>query len=198
MFTAVLHIRNNSPLCFSAPLSFEALQKEERTCRQEITAYEKKIENWSLASKSNPKLPTAPTVKVSYLCFLRFNVYAMKRWCVWVKSLRVRLIVINIYHKKVLILLSPKTHIYTQHCVLNDLKVFIISHKTSRQKIPCDKMHLEFWLIQHFIHSIMFSLRPNLQTETSLQRSERWRLSCRGQEALMAAGTHMTTKPSSK
>ncbi|XP_035496959.2 coiled-coil domain-containing protein 112-like [Scophthalmus maximus] len=42
---------------------FEALQKEERTCRQEITAYEKKIENWSLASKSNPKLPTAPTVK---------------------------------------------------------------------------------------------------------------------------------------
>uniref|UniRef100_A0A3B4VK43 Coiled-coil domain containing 112 n=2 Tax=Seriola dumerili TaxID=41447 RepID=A0A3B4VK43_SERDU len=40
---------------------FEELLKEERTCRQEITAYEKKIENWSL--KSEPKLPTAPTVR---------------------------------------------------------------------------------------------------------------------------------------
>uniref|UniRef100_A0A3B4ZNX8 Coiled-coil domain containing 112 n=1 Tax=Stegastes partitus TaxID=144197 RepID=A0A3B4ZNX8_9TELE len=42
---------------------FEEFLKEERTCRQEITAYEKKIENWSVAVKSNPKLPTAPTVK---------------------------------------------------------------------------------------------------------------------------------------
>ncbi|XP_040011756.1 coiled-coil domain-containing protein 112 [Xiphias gladius] len=42
---------------------FEELLKEERTCRQEITTYEKRIENWSLAVKSDPKLPTAPTVK---------------------------------------------------------------------------------------------------------------------------------------
>ncbi|XP_035514998.1 coiled-coil domain-containing protein 112 isoform X2 [Morone saxatilis] len=42
---------------------FEELLKEERACRQEITAYEKKIENWNLVVKSDPKLPTAPTVK---------------------------------------------------------------------------------------------------------------------------------------
>ncbi|TMS03167.1 Geranylgeranyl transferase type-1 subunit beta [Larimichthys crocea] len=44
--------------------SFEELLKEDRTCRQEITAYEKKIENWSLAVKTDPKLPTAPNAKV--------------------------------------------------------------------------------------------------------------------------------------
>ncbi|XP_019115428.2 coiled-coil domain-containing protein 112 isoform X2 [Larimichthys crocea] len=43
--------------------SFEELLKEDRTCRQEITAYEKKIENWSLAVKTDPKLPTAPNAK---------------------------------------------------------------------------------------------------------------------------------------
>ncbi|XP_041643364.1 coiled-coil domain-containing protein 112 [Cheilinus undulatus] len=44
--------------------SFEELLKEERTCRQEITAYEKKIENWSLAVQTNrPKLNTTSTVK---------------------------------------------------------------------------------------------------------------------------------------
>ncbi|KAM9360675.1 coiled-coil domain-containing protein 112 [Symphorus nematophorus] len=42
---------------------FEELLKEERTCRQEITAYEKKIENWSVAVKSEPKLTSAPAVK---------------------------------------------------------------------------------------------------------------------------------------
>ncbi|XP_022052538.1 coiled-coil domain-containing protein 112 [Acanthochromis polyacanthus] len=42
---------------------FEEFLKEERTCKQEITAYEKKIENWNFALKSNLKLPTAPTVK---------------------------------------------------------------------------------------------------------------------------------------
>uniref|UniRef100_A0A3Q3CPH9 Coiled-coil domain containing 112 n=2 Tax=Haplochromis burtoni TaxID=8153 RepID=A0A3Q3CPH9_HAPBU len=42
---------------------FEEFLKEEWTCRQEITAYEKKIENWSLAVKTNPKLPAAPTVR---------------------------------------------------------------------------------------------------------------------------------------
>ncbi|XP_030271951.1 coiled-coil domain-containing protein 112 isoform X1 [Sparus aurata] len=41
----------------------EELLKEDRTCRQEITAYEKKIENWSLAAKSDPKPLAAPTVK---------------------------------------------------------------------------------------------------------------------------------------
>ncbi|XP_035021861.2 coiled-coil domain-containing protein 112 [Hippoglossus stenolepis] len=41
----------------------EELLKEERTCRQEIAAYEKKIENWSLSFKSEPKLPTTPSVK---------------------------------------------------------------------------------------------------------------------------------------
>ncbi|XP_072243061.1 coiled-coil domain-containing protein 112 [Leuresthes tenuis] len=42
---------------------FEGYLKEERTCRQEVTAYEKRIENWSLVVKSNPKLPTASTLK---------------------------------------------------------------------------------------------------------------------------------------
>ncbi|XP_069555440.1 coiled-coil domain-containing protein 112 [Brachyistius frenatus] len=42
---------------------FEGFLKEERMCRQEITAYEKKIENWSLAVNLNAKLPTAPSVK---------------------------------------------------------------------------------------------------------------------------------------
>ncbi|XP_037632644.1 coiled-coil domain-containing protein 112 isoform X1 [Sebastes umbrosus] len=42
---------------------FEELLKEERTCRQEIAAYEKKIENLSLAVKSDSKLHPAPTVK---------------------------------------------------------------------------------------------------------------------------------------
>ncbi|KAI3372789.1 hypothetical protein L3Q82_023245 [Scortum barcoo] len=45
--------------------SFEELLKEERTSRQEITAYEKKIENWSLAVRSDPKLPTTPTFKTN-------------------------------------------------------------------------------------------------------------------------------------
>ncbi|CAB1459751.1 unnamed protein product [Pleuronectes platessa] len=39
------------------------LLKEERTCTQEIAAYEKKIENWSLALKSEPKLHKTPSVK---------------------------------------------------------------------------------------------------------------------------------------
>nr|XP_046243591.1 coiled-coil domain-containing protein 112 isoform X2 [Scatophagus argus] len=42
---------------------FEELLKEEKTCRQEVTAHEKKIKNWSLVVKSDPKLPTAPAVK---------------------------------------------------------------------------------------------------------------------------------------
>lgn len=54
-------------ICFS--FSFEEFLKEEWTCRQEITAYEKKIENWSLAVKTNPKLPAAPTVRVC-LCLV--------------------------------------------------------------------------------------------------------------------------------
>ncbi|XP_078141305.1 coiled-coil domain-containing protein 112 [Centroberyx gerrardi] len=44
-------------------LRFEELLKEERICSQEIVAYEKKIENWTLAVKSDPKLPPAATVK---------------------------------------------------------------------------------------------------------------------------------------
>ncbi|KAK5871089.1 hypothetical protein PBY51_003989 [Eleginops maclovinus] len=46
---------------------FEELLKDERTCRQEITAYEKKIENLSLVVKSDLKLHTAPTVKTKPL-----------------------------------------------------------------------------------------------------------------------------------
>ncbi|KAM9394263.1 coiled-coil domain-containing protein 112 [Pholidichthys leucotaenia] len=42
---------------------FEEFFKEEKACRQEVTVYEKKIENWSLIVTSNPKLPSAPTVK---------------------------------------------------------------------------------------------------------------------------------------
>ncbi|KAK6312758.1 hypothetical protein J4Q44_G00161050, partial [Coregonus suidteri] len=44
--------------------SFEELLKEERTCSQEISAFEKKIETWSLAVKTDPKLPPAPSAKV--------------------------------------------------------------------------------------------------------------------------------------
>lgn len=56
------NITNNFSLCFSASFSFDELLKEERTCRREITAYEKKIENCSLAVKLDPKLPTASKV----------------------------------------------------------------------------------------------------------------------------------------
>ncbi|XP_007548161.1 coiled-coil domain-containing protein 112 isoform X1 [Poecilia formosa] len=38
-------------------LRFEKYSKEERTCKKEVIAYEKKFENWSLLVKSNPKLP---------------------------------------------------------------------------------------------------------------------------------------------
>uniref|UniRef100_A0A8C7XY06 Coiled-coil domain-containing protein 112 n=1 Tax=Oryzias sinensis TaxID=183150 RepID=A0A8C7XY06_9TELE len=43
---------------------FEKYLKEEMIVRLEISAYEKKIENWSLPAKSNPKLPSAPTTKI--------------------------------------------------------------------------------------------------------------------------------------
>ncbi|KAM4746630.1 coiled-coil domain-containing protein 112 [Anableps anableps] len=46
-------------------LRFEEYLKEERTCRQEVIAYEKKIENWSLHVKSNPKLPAASALKTN-------------------------------------------------------------------------------------------------------------------------------------
>nr|XP_057926755.1 coiled-coil domain-containing protein 112 [Doryrhamphus excisus] len=42
---------------------FGELLKEERTCAQEVTAYEKKIENWSRSTKSDSKLSAVPTVK---------------------------------------------------------------------------------------------------------------------------------------
>ncbi|XP_040898349.1 coiled-coil domain-containing protein 112 [Toxotes jaculatrix] len=42
---------------------FEELLKEEKSYRQEVSAYEKKIENWSLALKSDPKLLSASTAK---------------------------------------------------------------------------------------------------------------------------------------
>ncbi|XP_068167417.1 coiled-coil domain-containing protein 112 isoform X2 [Antennarius striatus] len=45
----------------------EDFLNEERTCRQEITAYEKKIENWSLAVKSVPKQPSGSTIKTKLL-----------------------------------------------------------------------------------------------------------------------------------
>lgn len=51
-------------LSFSAVWSFEELLKEERTCRQEIRAYEKKIENWSCSVKSDPSGNSASTPKV--------------------------------------------------------------------------------------------------------------------------------------
>ncbi|RVE68120.1 hypothetical protein OJAV_G00088510 [Oryzias javanicus] len=43
---------------------FEEYLKEEMIVRLEISAYEKKIENWSLPLKSNPKLHTASTTKI--------------------------------------------------------------------------------------------------------------------------------------
>uniref|UniRef100_A0A8C2WHC3 Coiled-coil domain containing 112 n=1 Tax=Cyclopterus lumpus TaxID=8103 RepID=A0A8C2WHC3_CYCLU len=46
-YSVFVLIVNNCLLCFSAPLSFEELLKEERTCRQEIAAYEKRIETLS-------------------------------------------------------------------------------------------------------------------------------------------------------
>ncbi|KAG7489708.1 hypothetical protein JOB18_018327 [Solea senegalensis] len=42
---------------------YEALLREEKTCRQEVTAYERRIENWSLALKSDPMPPTSHSVK---------------------------------------------------------------------------------------------------------------------------------------
>lgn len=46
-------------------LRFEEYLKEERACRQEVNAYEKKIENWSHHVKSIPKLPAASNIKTS-------------------------------------------------------------------------------------------------------------------------------------
>ncbi|CAJ1068957.1 coiled-coil domain-containing protein 112 [Xyrichtys novacula] len=48
--------------------SFEELLKDERTCRQEITAYEKKIENWSqTVLPERPKQQSALTLKTKSL-----------------------------------------------------------------------------------------------------------------------------------
>ncbi|XP_028980424.2 coiled-coil domain-containing protein 112 isoform X2 [Esox lucius] len=44
--------------------SFEMLLKEERTCSQEISAFEKKIETWFLPVKVDPQLPPASSAKV--------------------------------------------------------------------------------------------------------------------------------------
>ncbi|KAL0979799.1 hypothetical protein UPYG_G00189870 [Umbra pygmaea] len=44
--------------------SFEELLKDERTCSQEISAFEKKIDTWSLAGNADQKLPPVPSVKV--------------------------------------------------------------------------------------------------------------------------------------
>ncbi|KAK5602852.1 hypothetical protein CRENBAI_023461 [Crenichthys baileyi] len=44
-------------------LRFKEYLKEERTCSQEVTAYEKKTENRSLPFNSNPKLPAASALK---------------------------------------------------------------------------------------------------------------------------------------
>ncbi|XP_030620920.1 LOW QUALITY PROTEIN: coiled-coil domain-containing protein 112 [Chanos chanos] len=44
---------------------FEGLLKEERSCWQEIGAFEKKIETWSLSANPDPKLPSAPSAKRS-------------------------------------------------------------------------------------------------------------------------------------
>ncbi|XP_054895550.1 coiled-coil domain-containing protein 112 [Poeciliopsis prolifica] len=44
-------------------LRFEEYSKEEQTCKQEVVAYERKFENWSLLVKSNLKLPAASTLK---------------------------------------------------------------------------------------------------------------------------------------
>ncbi|XP_032434608.1 coiled-coil domain-containing protein 112 isoform X2 [Xiphophorus hellerii] len=46
-------------------LRFEEYSKEELTCKQEVVAYERKFENWSLLVKSNPKLPAASTLKAN-------------------------------------------------------------------------------------------------------------------------------------
>lgn len=56
----------SSTLTFNncVPFRFEELLKEERTYRQELTAYEKKIENWTLTVKTDSRLPTATNVKV--------------------------------------------------------------------------------------------------------------------------------------
>lgn len=49
---------------------------EGRICRQEVKAYEKKIENWSMPLKSEPKLAAAPTVKVTIFYTSPFDVYS--------------------------------------------------------------------------------------------------------------------------
>lgn len=65
----------------------------------------------------------------------------------------------------------------------------------------CDEINItqhycfkEFHLKHDFINC--FPTRPNLRTETSLQRLELWSLSCWRREVLVVAGTNMTTKPS--
>lgn len=65
----------NQTLCFFFPVSFEEYLKEERACRQEVNAYEKKIENWSHHVKAIPKLPAASNIKVfSFLFFFCLSI----------------------------------------------------------------------------------------------------------------------------
>uniref|UniRef100_A0AAY4DRD9 Coiled-coil domain containing 191 n=1 Tax=Denticeps clupeoides TaxID=299321 RepID=A0AAY4DRD9_9TELE len=52
-----------SPLS-SFPRSFEELLKEERTCWQQVCAFQKKIETWSFASKPGAALPRGPSSAV--------------------------------------------------------------------------------------------------------------------------------------
>ncbi|MEQ2205068.1 hypothetical protein XENOCAPTIV_024454, partial [Xenoophorus captivus] len=58
-------------------LCFKEYLKEERTCSQEVTAYEKKTENWSLPFNSNPKLPAAPALKVWLSGNLHHSVFSL-------------------------------------------------------------------------------------------------------------------------
>ncbi|XP_068461418.1 coiled-coil domain-containing protein 112 isoform X2 [Clinocottus analis] len=54
--TSINSLKEEQRVCF------EALLKEERTCRQEIAAYEKRIETLSVSVKADPKPRAAPAV----------------------------------------------------------------------------------------------------------------------------------------
>lgn len=67
-------MNNNQPApSFSAWISFEELLKDERSCAQEVAAYDKKIENWSVSTKSEPKPRAASTVQVCVFTVILMN-----------------------------------------------------------------------------------------------------------------------------
>lgn len=134
-------------------------------CKQEISAYEKKIENWSCSVKSKLSGNTASTPKVRFRFPLLVDCfYFITRGWTWVA-----------------IIYIENASGWLLKCIISRLELL---------------KSIEFGHVHLLICSIIVEIRPSYWIRTSLQKSRRWTLSCRGQEVFMEAGTNMTTKPS--